>query len=81
MIVPTIAVAIHITWLRKHILSDLFHNLAVCFWISANSVWMIGEFFFDDQLRTVALFFFISGLITIAIYYLILLPRKRKEIN
>lgn len=79
MIIPTIAVAFHITWLRRHIISDLFHNLAVSFWICANSVWMIGEFFFDDGLRNFALFFFISGLITLFTYYVLVLPRKRQE--
>src|SRR6188768_374715 len=34
MIVPTIGVAIHITWLRRKIISDLYHNLAICLWIS-----------------------------------------------
>ncbi len=78
MIVPTIGVAIHITWIRRHIKSDLFHNLAVCFWISANSIWMIGEFFFDDNLRHISTFFFIAGLVTVAIYYLVILPRMKK---
>ena len=78
MIIPTIAVAFHITWLRRQIISDLFHNLAVSFWICANSAWMIGEFYFDDGLRNIALFFFISGLITLGIFYLVIIPRKRK---
>ncbi len=77
MIVPTIAVAIHITWLRREIKSDLYHNLAICLWISANSVWMIGEFFFDDTLRPVSIFFFVTGLFTILYYYLIVLPRNK----
>jgi len=77
MIVPTIAVAIHITWLRRKIKSDLFHNLAVCFWISANSIWMIGEFFLDDTLRPIATMFFVTGLITVTIYYLLALVGKK----
>lgn len=77
MIVPTIAVAIHITWLRRDIKSDLFHNLAVCMWISANSIWMIGEFFFDDSLRPIAMIFFIAGLITVGSYYIIVVPRNK----
>lgn len=76
MIIPTVAVAIHITWLRRNVNSDLFHNLAVCFWISANSIWMIGEFFFDDQLRPVAILFFLAGLLTVFIYYVFILPRQ-----
>jgi hypothetical protein len=79
MIVPTIGVAIHITWLRRQIRSDLFHNLAICFWISANSVWMIGEFFFDDTLRPVSTVFFILGLLSVAYYYALVLPKELRE--
>ncbi|MBK7388790.1 MAG: hypothetical protein IPI23_06865 [Bacteroidetes bacterium] len=70
MIIPTIGVAFHITWFRRHVRVDLFHNLAVCCWISANSIWMIGEFFFDDKLRIPAMVLFVSGLITVAYYYI-----------
>ena len=77
MIVPTIGVAIHITWLRRKIISDLYHNLAICLWISANSIWMIGEFFYDDGLRPIATFFFVSGLIMVSVYYIIVLPRSK----
>jgi len=77
MIIPTIAVAIHITWLRRKIISDLYHNLAICMWISANSIWMIGEFFFDDGIRPIAIFFFLAGLLMVSIYYIIILPRSK----
>ena len=78
MIIPTIAVAFHITWLSRHEASELFHNLAVVFWICANSVWMIGEFYFDDTLRPVSTAFFIAGLFAILFYYAVLLPRKKR---
>ena len=71
MIIPTITVAIHITWLRRHIKSDLFHNLAVSLWISGNSIWMIGEFFYDDGLRSPAVTFFACGLLCMLYYYLV----------
>lgn len=45
MIVPTVAVAFHITWLNRKNIDQLFHNIAVSNWICANAVWMIGEFF------------------------------------
>ena len=76
MIVPTILVAFHITWIRRYVPSDLFHNLAICCWISANSVWMIGEFFYEDTFRPVATVFFIAGLLCVAFYYLLVLPRE-----
>jgi hypothetical protein len=69
MIVPTIGLAIYITWLSRHEQAELFHNLAVCFWIGANSIWMIGEFFYDDSTRGIATAFFIIGLLFIGWYY------------
>ncbi len=81
MIVPTMLVAIHITWLRKHIISDLFHNLAVCFWISANSIWMVGELYFDDGLRSTATVLFVGGLVTVFTYYLVVFPKKKGDQN
>ena len=76
MIVPTISFAIYIAWLSRKDKAELFHNLAVCFWISANSVWMIGEFFYNDSFREEATVFFVLGLLCIAWYYLRLLTNK-----
>lgn len=81
MIVPTVAVAFHITWLNRKNIDQLFHNIAVSNWICANAVWMIGEFFYDDAFRPVARLFFISGLVTLAIYYFILFPKRKRLIN
>ncbi len=77
MIVPTISAAIHITWIRRHIRSDLFHNLAICLWISGNSIWMIGEFFFDDTLRPLVTGLFLTGLSIVAYYYITLFRNYR----
>lgn len=76
MIVPTILVAIHIAWISRKNMADLFHNIAVCLWICANATWMTGEFFFNDGLRTYAAIFFGLGLAVVAAYYLIHLPRN-----
>jgi len=69
MIVPTIGVAVYITILTRKSSSELFHNLAVVCWICANSVWMIGEFFYDDTTRPAATVFFAAGLLFIIWYY------------
>lgn len=69
MIVPTIGFAIYITWLSRTDYAELLHNLAVCFWIGANSIWMIGEFFFNDSFRKESTIFFVLGLLCIAWYY------------
>ena len=74
MIIPTIGVALHITWIRRAVKSDLFHNLAICFWITANSIWMIGEFFYEDSMRPAAIVFFTAGLLCVGYYYLLVAP-------
>lgn len=79
MILPTLVVAIHITWLSRKNVADLFHNIAICLWISANATWMTGEFFYDDTLRPYARVFFIAGLIVVAIYYIVHFPKRKKE--
>ncbi|MFZ9943572.1 MAG: hypothetical protein ACO3O0_08185 [Bacteroidia bacterium] len=79
MIIPTIFVAIHITWLRRNIRSDLFHNMAVCLWISGNSIWMLGEFFYDDGTRPIAVIFFLVGLLSVLYYYLMEEPQQWKK--
>ncbi len=77
MIIPTITVAILITWQTRALKSELYHNLAVDFWILANCTWMVGEFFGIDEnawhgygLRQVALIPFTLGLLIILYYYL-----------
>lgn len=69
MILPTISVAIWLTWKMRKSYSELMHNLAVIAWILANSVWMIGEFFFDDGTRPIALIFFGLGLVLLFVFY------------
>lgn len=70
MIIPTISVAVFLTARTRKVKEEFIHNLAVVFWLCANSVWMIGEFFFNDSTRSYALVFFALGLITLAIHYL-----------
>lgn len=76
MIVPTLVVAIHLTWRSRNNLSDLFHNTAVCLWITANATWMTGEFFYNDSLRPYAMIFFAAGLMVVSVYYLLHFPRR-----
>lgn len=79
MLVPTLTVAILITWQTRKLKSELYHNLAVTFWIMANGFWMIVEFFgMDEQLRIFTLIPFSLGIIVITIYYAFILLRERK---
>ena len=82
MILPTLAVALMITWQTRHILSELLHNLAVVFWITANCTWMVGEFYGWDEnligtigLRQLAVIPFSIGLLILAYYYIFLASR------
>jgi hypothetical protein len=70
MIAPTLGVALWMTIRLRSIRAELAHNLAVTFWICANSTWMIGEFYFNDGTRALAQVFFTAGIIVLAIYYL-----------
>lgn len=79
MIIPTIGAALLITWQTRAIRSELLHNLAVVFWITANAYWMLAEFYSTkDSLRYYAVIPFILGIITIAYYYLGLALKKVK---
>jgi hypothetical protein len=86
MIAPTLCVAIYIVWQNRKIASELYHNLAVMFWIVANSYWMVSEFFhFDDKKvlndftgKNLALIPFIIGIACLVIYYLIIAPREKR---
>lgn len=80
MIIPTIGAALLITWQTRKIKSELFHNLAVDWWICANAYWMITEFYgMPDQYRYYTAIPFSIGLIHIAIYYITILPGEQKQ--
>lgn len=84
MIVPTLAISVIIAYRTRAIRSELAHNLAITFWISANATWMISEFFgFDETLlwgvvlgKYLALIPFCIGVLLLANYYLF---QRRKE--
>lgn len=69
MIAPTLILALHLSWQYRYVRSELFHNLAVACWILANSIWMTGEFFFEDTLRPAAMVFFLIGIALIVFFY------------
>jgi hypothetical protein len=86
MIIPTLLVAVLITYQTRKITSELIHNLAIDFWITANCTWMVGEFFHWDQnligvygLREFSIFPFSIGLIILAYYYLYYMHRADFE--
>lgn len=86
MIFPTISIAIWIAWKNREIKSELSHNLAIVFWITANGYWMISEFFeFDTMIvwknitgKNLALIPFLTGLLILLYYYIVQRPREKR---
>ena len=87
MVFPTLVVAIVIAWRTRSMKSELAHNLAITFWIAANSYWMISEFFGFDTVQLfnswsgkhLALVPFLTGVGILAYYYLFQRTEKIKE--
>lgn len=86
MIFPTLIIAIVISWRTRRIKSELSHNLAIVFWISANSYWMISEFLsFDEKIilgyegKYIAVIPFVIGMSILLYYYLIQRPIEIKR--
>ena len=69
--------------------SELCHNLAITFWIAANSYWMISEFMAIDTIpiygwvtyKHLALIPFLMGVFCLAYYYMVWQPRHPNEIE
>lgn len=83
MIVPTLLVAVLITYQTRKINSEFLHNLAIDFWITANCTWMVGEFFMLEEnligsfgLRQLSIIPFGIGLLILGYYYLVLINKK-----
>jgi hypothetical protein len=89
MIFPTLIVAIWITHRNRYIASELAHNLAVIFWITANSTWMLVEFMgIDENLiwrnftgRHLAIIPFTIGLLILVYYYLFNRKSESEEVE
>jgi len=77
MILPTVSVAFYILWRSRGHRSEFYHNIAVCCWILANSVWMAGEFF-EREMRPVAAALFVTGIAVISFYYLRYFKKDKK---
>lgn len=75
MIIPTLAVQLHLTWKSRKDIHEVFHAIAVACWIAANGIWMTGEFFYGDSFRPAAEWFFGVGVACMAFYYAFLFRR------
>lgn len=87
MIVPTFSFALLIAWRTRSMKSELAHNLAVTFWIAANSYWMISEFYgFDERVifqgiegKYLAMVPFSIGVLILVWYYAVQKPRETRQ--
>jgi hypothetical protein len=87
MFIPTLAIAIAISWGNRKIVAELAHNLAITFWICANGYWMISEFFgFDEVIvwkwvtgKHLALIPFTIGAAILLFYYAVQRPKEMKS--
>lgn len=85
MTFPTLIIAIIISIRTRHIMSELCHNVAIVFWITANAYWMISEFFLFDELiayrdityKYLAIIPFAIGILILAYYYLVWKPTHK----
>ena len=87
MVIPTLSIAIIIAYRTRNLTSELAHNLAVAFWISANSYWMISEFFgFDETIiwgaftgKHISLIPFGIGSVILLYYYVVQRPKEIRK--
>ncbi|MBN8696945.1 MAG: hypothetical protein J0L87_10465 [Bacteroidetes bacterium] len=80
MIIPTVLIAVIIaikTWQEKS--DEFWINLAICMWITANSYWMLCEFFHHEELKNYAGIPFVMGMIAVSIFYIKRIRNKRKK--
>ncbi len=80
MIAPTLSMALYLLWKSRKVRAELFHNIAIVLWISANSVWMTGEFFkWEDTTKPITVAIFLTGLATLFVYYVFFFASDRKR--
>lgn len=76
MILPALIMAMVIVFQTRHT-ADVYINLAIFCWISANSYWMFVEFYFNNQGKQLALLPFALGFVFVAFFY----ARSKKAVQ
>jgi len=77
LIIPTITLACWIAWRSRKLLTAFLPNLAVCFWIGANSIWMLGEFFHFDY-TIFSFLFFLAGTVCMLVFGLVWVVKRSR---
>lgn len=75
LMLPTICIAVLIS-LKTLKEKEFYINLAICFWIIANSYWMCCEFLGHIELKNYAAIPFVFGFIATGFFYF----KKYKEV-
>jgi len=82
MVIPTVLFAYIITWIQREKIKCLVHNVAISLWITANSLWMLAEFYhLENELKPLSSIGFAVGLLVLGIYYLTMLVKRPKALN
>ena len=89
MVFPTLIIAIIITIRNRQYISEVCHNLAIIFWITANSYWMMAEFFEFDTIsiyldityKYLAVIPFSIGILILTWYYLYWKPTHKNAVE
>jgi hypothetical protein len=68
MIIPTVSVALYLTY-KSRLTRDLYINMAVSFWITANAFWMACEFFGHAELKYYSSIPFVLGMLFTFLFY------------
>ncbi len=81
MVLPTIVVAIILTWLQRTQPVTRAHNVAITLWITSNSLWMLAEFYkLEEILKPISTAGFALGLLVLGIQYMkLMMVRKQKS--
>jgi hypothetical protein len=78
MILPTVLLALWITWKTRKHPEEFLPALSVSCWITANSIWMCDEFFELDVLY-LSISFFALGFLVIGIWIIRYLPEMLRS--
>lgn len=89
MIFPTLIIAIIITIRTRQYVSELCHNVAIVVWITANSFWMVSEFFEFDEVpvygdityKYLSIIPFAIGILILAWYYIFYKPTHKNAVE
>jgi hypothetical protein len=79
MVVPALAVAVYLCVATRRMREKFLLNCAILCWISANSFWMLGEFF-EFPYQKVAVTLFATGIVIMGLFFRFWMKRSKKQV-